>query len=229
MPLGITVTAVTKVYKLINNIRVTDCYSSCVVLFLCIDYILIDILSDVWQLYEKLNCPQGLSIAFLMTVFTDAEIIVVCGENYIEVRALEEFFNYYKAKLGSLHLPNGKCRANETTIDGKKYYYSRTSKEDYSRCGGKPFEVQQRNWCKACFCMLWAYISLQLGFYFYFFNFVPSMQKNFTHIKYSLKLSSDPEVFNNIIRDSTISLEYSCTFPYTRKVSLDFPIVPFSK
>lgn len=55
------------------------------------------------------------------------------------------------------------------------------------------------------------------------------MQKNFTHIKYSLKLSSDPEVFNNIIRDSTISVEYSCTFPYTRKVSLDFPIVPFSK
>lgn len=85
-----------------------------------------------------------------MTVFTDAEITVVCGENYIEVRALEEFFNYYKAKLGSLHLPNGKCRANETTIDGKKYYYSRTSKEDYSHCGGKPFEVQQKNWCKAC-------------------------------------------------------------------------------
>lgn len=66
-------------------------------------------------------------------------------------------------------------------------------------------------------------------FCFVFFNSVPSMQKNFTHIKYSLKLSSDPEVFNNIIRDSTISLEYSCTFPYTRKVSLDFPIVPFSK
>lgn len=82
-------------------------------------------------------------VKFLMTVCPDAEITVVCGENYIEVRALEEFFMYYKAKLGSLHLPNKTCRANETTVDGKKYYYSRTSKEDYSRCGGKPFEVRR--------------------------------------------------------------------------------------
>lgn len=149
----------------------------------------------------------------------DAEIRVVCGENYIEVRALKDFFHYYKAKLESLHLSNEECRANETTIDGKNYYIVRTAKEDYGRCGGKPLEVRQARACSL----------LSLNFLTCSPTTLPSVQKNFTHIMYSLKLSSDPEVTGNIIRDSPISVEYSCTFPYSRTVSLDIVLVPFSK
>lgn len=83
---------------------------------------------------------------------------VVCGENYIEVRALQEFFHYYKAKLGSLHLSNMECRASEMTVDDKNYYFVRTAKEDYSRCGGKPLEVWQETAC-----------LLIIGLNFYFF------------------------------------------------------------
>ncbi|KAM9807761.1 zona pellucida glycoprotein d [Neosynchiropus ocellatus] len=54
------------------------------------------------------------------------------------------------------------------------------------------------------------------------------LEKNFTHISYSLSLLSDPQVFGNIIRDPIIKLEFTCVYPYIRRVSLPFPVVPFS-
>ncbi|XP_060892763.1 zona pellucida glycoprotein d isoform X1 [Labrus mixtus] len=54
------------------------------------------------------------------------------------------------------------------------------------------------------------------------------LEKNFTHILYSLRLLSDPQVNGNIIRDPVIKMDYTCVYPYTRTVSLPFPLVPFS-
>ncbi|KAM3608972.1 uncharacterized protein V6R79_007673 [Siganus canaliculatus] len=54
------------------------------------------------------------------------------------------------------------------------------------------------------------------------------LEKNFTHISYSLSLLSDPQVFGNIIRSPIIRMDYKCVYPYVRKISLSFPIVPFS-
>uniref|UniRef100_UPI0037E7A4B3 zona pellucida glycoprotein d n=1 Tax=Semicossyphus pulcher TaxID=241346 RepID=UPI0037E7A4B3 len=54
------------------------------------------------------------------------------------------------------------------------------------------------------------------------------LEKNFTHILYSLSLLSDPQAIGNIIRDPLIKMDYTCVYPYTRTVSLPFPIIPFS-
>ncbi|KAJ8417873.1 hypothetical protein AAFF_G00227160 [Aldrovandia affinis] len=54
------------------------------------------------------------------------------------------------------------------------------------------------------------------------------LQKNITHVEYSLTLVSDPEVEGYILRDPTIRIEYKCIYPYFRRISLQFPIVPAS-
>ncbi|XP_067359025.1 zona pellucida glycoprotein d isoform X2 [Channa argus] len=51
--------------------------------------------------------------------------------------------------------------------------------------------------------------------------------KNYTHISYSLSLISDPQVIGNIIRDPVIKMNYTCDYPYIRRVSLPFPLIPF--
>ncbi|XP_040894764.1 zona pellucida glycoprotein d [Toxotes jaculatrix] len=122
----------------------------------------------------------------------NAHMKVMCGRDYISIRAVEDFFKYYNVPLESLHLPNKSCRAQREVIDGVPYYMSRISKDKYLTCGGKPLE------------------------------------KNFTHISYSLSLLSDPQVSGNIIRDPVIKMDYTCVYPYIRRVSLPFPVVPFS-
>ncbi|XP_032378465.1 uncharacterized protein LOC116693558 [Etheostoma spectabile] len=52
----------------------------------------------------------------------------------------EDFFNYYNVPLESLHLPNKSCRAQRVVLDGVPYYMSRTPKDQYLTCGGKPLE-----------------------------------------------------------------------------------------
>ncbi|XP_070828932.1 zona pellucida glycoprotein d isoform X2 [Chaetodon trifascialis] len=54
------------------------------------------------------------------------------------------------------------------------------------------------------------------------------LEKNFTHISYSLSLLSDPQVTGNIIRSPVIKMDYRCVYPYTRTISLPFPVIPFS-
>ncbi|XP_072520303.1 zona pellucida glycoprotein d [Salminus brasiliensis] len=54
------------------------------------------------------------------------------------------------------------------------------------------------------------------------------VQKNLSHIAYSLMLMSDPQVYENIVRDPVIKIEYTCVYPYIHNVSLPFPILPFS-
>ncbi|XP_030281476.1 zona pellucida glycoprotein d [Sparus aurata] len=122
----------------------------------------------------------------------NADIKVVCDRNYIAITVLEDFFKYHHVPLESLHLPNKSCRAERAVFNGVPYYVSRTSKDQYLTCGGRPLE------------------------------------KNFTHIRYSLSLLSDPQVTGNIIRNPVIRLDYTCVFPYIRRVSLPFPIIPFS-
>ncbi|XP_042352507.1 zona pellucida glycoprotein d [Plectropomus leopardus] len=53
-------------------------------------------------------------------------------------------------------------------------------------------------------------------------------ERNFTHISYSLSLLSDPQVTGNIIRNPVIKMDFACVYPYVRRVSLPFPVVPFS-
>ncbi|XP_035521220.1 zona pellucida glycoprotein d [Morone saxatilis] len=54
------------------------------------------------------------------------------------------------------------------------------------------------------------------------------LEKNFTHISYSLSLLSDPQVIGNIIRNPLIRMDYRCVYPYIRRISLPFPVVPFT-
>ncbi|XP_064193416.1 zona pellucida glycoprotein d isoform X1 [Anguilla rostrata] len=54
------------------------------------------------------------------------------------------------------------------------------------------------------------------------------LQKNITHVEYGLTLMSDPEVEGYIIRDPTIRIEYKCIYPYFRRISLPFPVIPAS-
>ncbi|KAG7214886.1 hypothetical protein INR49_005155 [Caranx melampygus] len=55
------------------------------------------------------------------------------------------------------------------------------------------------------------------------------LEKNFTHISYTLSLLSEPQVTGNIIRDPVIKVDYTCVYPYIRRTSLPFPVVPFSR
>ncbi|XP_075998142.1 zona pellucida glycoprotein d [Genypterus blacodes] len=122
----------------------------------------------------------------------DAQIKILCGKNFISIRVLEDFFQYYNVPLESVHLPNRSCGVQREVMDGVTFFMSRTPKEKYLICGGKPLE------------------------------------KNITHISYSLSLLSEPQVKENIIRDPVIKMEYTCVYPYVRTVSLPFAIVPFS-
>ncbi|KAM4618197.1 zona pellucida glycoprotein d [Polymixia lowei] len=54
------------------------------------------------------------------------------------------------------------------------------------------------------------------------------LEKNITHISYSLSLLSAPQVVGNIIRDPVIKIEYTCIYPYIRTVNLPFPVIPLS-
>ncbi|XP_071771042.2 zona pellucida glycoprotein d [Centroberyx gerrardi] len=54
------------------------------------------------------------------------------------------------------------------------------------------------------------------------------LEKNITHISYSLSLLSAPQVTGNIIRDPVIKIDYTCVYPYIRTVGLSFPVIPFS-
>ncbi len=74
--------------------------------------------------------------------FSDAHIKVMCGRDYIAIRALEDFFKYHNVPVESLHLPNKSCRAQREVINSVPYYMSRISKDEYLTCGGKPLEVQ---------------------------------------------------------------------------------------
>ncbi|KAG7278260.1 hypothetical protein CRUP_012756 [Coryphaenoides rupestris] len=53
---------------------------------------------------------------------------------------------------------------------------------------------------------------------------VPYYMKNDTHISYSLSLLSASQAVGNIVRDPVIRIEYTCVYPYTRSVSLAFPV-----
>ncbi|XP_061630968.1 zona pellucida glycoprotein d [Phyllopteryx taeniolatus] len=55
-----------------------------------------------------------------------------------------------------------------------------------------------------------------------------SVEKNFTHVTYTLSLQSEPQAIGNIIRDPVIKLDFTCIFPFIRTVSLPFPIEPIS-
>uniref|UniRef100_A0A3B5A6M4 Uromodulin-like n=1 Tax=Stegastes partitus TaxID=144197 RepID=A0A3B5A6M4_9TELE len=122
----------------------------------------------------------------------NAHVKMMCSKDYIEIRAMEDFFKYHNVPLESLHLPNKSCRAQRKVIDGVPYYMSRISKDEYLSCGGRLLE------------------------------------KNVTHISYSLSLMSEPQVSGNIIRDPVIKMDFTCVYPYLRRVSLSFPVVPFS-
>uniref|UniRef100_A0A673MZC4 Pancreatic secretory granule membrane major glycoprotein GP2-like n=1 Tax=Sinocyclocheilus rhinocerous TaxID=307959 RepID=A0A673MZC4_9TELE len=54
------------------------------------------------------------------------------------------------------------------------------------------------------------------------------LEKNITHIVYSLTLMSDPPIYGNIVRDPVVQIEYKCIYPYIRRLSLAFPIISFS-
>ncbi|KAI5105524.1 hypothetical protein C0J45_5196 [Silurus meridionalis] len=52
------------------------------------------------------------------------------------------------------------------------------------------------------------------------------VEKNITHVTYSLTLMSDLQVYGNIVRDPAIKIDYKCVYPFIRTVSLPFPVLP---
>uniref|UniRef100_A0A3Q0R370 Zona pellucida glycoprotein d n=1 Tax=Amphilophus citrinellus TaxID=61819 RepID=A0A3Q0R370_AMPCI len=122
----------------------------------------------------------------------NAHIKVMCGKDYIAIRAMEAFFKYHNVPLETLHLPNKSCGAKREYIGDVPYYIFRISKQKYLTCGGLPLE------------------------------------KNLTHISYSLSVLSEPRVTGNIIRDPLIRMDFTCVYPYIRRVSLPFPVFPIS-
>uniref|UniRef100_A0A3B5LBC7 ZP domain-containing protein n=1 Tax=Xiphophorus couchianus TaxID=32473 RepID=A0A3B5LBC7_9TELE len=117
---------------------------------------------------------------------------VLCGRDFMSIRAAEDFFSYLKVPLESLHLPNRSCRAQREVIAGTPFFMFRTSREKYLACGGKP------------------------------------LQKNSTHLLYSLTVQSEPQVSGNVIRDPAIKMDFTCVYPNLRRVSLPFPVQPIS-
>ncbi|XP_005935846.1 zona pellucida glycoprotein d [Haplochromis burtoni] len=53
-------------------------------------------------------------------------------------------------------------------------------------------------------------------------------EKNVTHIWFSLSVRSDPRVTGNIIRDPVIRMDFTCMYPFIRRVSLPFSVSPIS-
>ncbi|TDH09174.1 hypothetical protein EPR50_G00083800 [Perca flavescens] len=54
------------------------------------------------------------------------------------------------------------------------------------------------------------------------------LEKNHTHIFYSLSLLSEPRVNGNIVRDPLIKINFTCIHPYVKRASLTFPVIPSS-
>ncbi|KAI7812050.1 zona pellucida glycoprotein d [Triplophysa rosa] len=54
------------------------------------------------------------------------------------------------------------------------------------------------------------------------------VEKNITHIVYTLTLMSDPPTYGNIVRHPVVHIEYKCVYPFIRRLSLAFPILSFS-
>ncbi|XP_028441141.1 zona pellucida glycoprotein d isoform X3 [Perca flavescens] len=55
------------------------------------------------------------------------------------------------------------------------------------------------------------------------------LEKNHTHIFYSLSLLSEPRVNGNIVRDPLIKINFTCIHPYVKRASLTFPVIPSSR
>lgn len=72
---------------------------------------------------------------------------VLCGRDFMSIRAAEDFFTYLKVPLESLHLPNRSCRAQREVIAGTPFFMFRTSREKYLACGGKPLQVPVQFHC----------------------------------------------------------------------------------
>ncbi|XP_054476668.1 zona pellucida glycoprotein d isoform X2 [Anoplopoma fimbria] len=70
----------------------------------------------------------------------NAHIKVICGKDFIGIRAKEDYFKYHNVPLESLHLPNRSCRAQREVIDGVPYFMSNISKDEYKTCGGRPLK-----------------------------------------------------------------------------------------
>ncbi|XP_034391544.1 zona pellucida glycoprotein d [Cyclopterus lumpus] len=68
----------------------------------------------------------------------NADIKVMCGKDFMAIRAKEDYFQYHNVPLESLHLPNKSCRPQRTVINGVPYYMAKISKDEYQVCGGKP-------------------------------------------------------------------------------------------
>ncbi|XP_037306523.2 zona pellucida glycoprotein d [Pungitius pungitius] len=68
----------------------------------------------------------------------NARIKVMCGKDFIAIRAMEDYFTFHNVPLESLHLPNKSCRPQREVIDGVPYFMSKISKDEYQMCGGKP-------------------------------------------------------------------------------------------
>ncbi|XP_077954108.1 uncharacterized protein LOC120812860 [Gasterosteus aculeatus] len=135
-----------------------------------------------------------------------ARIKVVCGKDFIAIRAMEDYFTFHSVPLESLHLPN------------------KSSEGGHQRCA--VLRVQDHDWstnvtigCKKKRKTSPCQNPEVLVFCFF-------EKKN--QISYSPSLQSEPQVIGNIVRNPVIKMNYTCVYPSIRTVSLPFPVILFS-
>lgn len=92
-------------------------------------------------LVDQNNYSSSVGICSKTVFLLVATINVMCGKDYITIMVKEDFFQYYKVPVESLHLKNESCRAQKEVISDVPYYIVRISKDQYISCGGKPLEV----------------------------------------------------------------------------------------
>ncbi|KAF5897968.1 pancreatic secretory granule membrane major glycoprotein GP2-like [Clarias magur] len=52
------------------------------------------------------------------------------------------------------------------------------------------------------------------------------VERNLTHVTYSLRMMSDQQVYANIVRDPVITIDYKCIYPFIHMVSVSSPVLP---
>ena len=57
----------------------------------------------------------------------------------------------------------------------------------------------------------------------------PPLQKNSSHVWYSMSLVSEPKATGDIIRDPVIKMDFKCFYPHIRNVSLSTSVSHFTR
>uniref|UniRef100_A0A1A8I9H4 ZP domain-containing protein n=1 Tax=Nothobranchius kuhntae TaxID=321403 RepID=A0A1A8I9H4_NOTKU len=131
-----------------ENVKTLFCFQLVLVFFLSLMHHRVDGICSVEHCSDPTRCvlsEDQKSCRCAAGFYSDrcdksAHIKVMCGNDYMAIRATEAFFMHHKVPLESLHLPNASCRAQREVINQIPYYMFKISQEKYLTCGGTPLK-----------------------------------------------------------------------------------------